>query len=214
MFWPLKWGRVDPVGIDIRPGEIRLARVRRLSGGQHAVLLADIGRVSSESFSAIDWLEMKQLMGVLVKRHRLSGLPAVISLPTGCARQQEIQLPVSMKPHAMEAEIHVRLYQAASALADPVCMDYVVMPSGNPLVSRVFFAAVSQALLAEYVDCAASAGLIVKIVDLDHDAMKRAFQSQTAFLLRTTRETDDMFCQHASSLMTAIGLAMREMPAW
>lgn len=170
-----------PVGVDIRSNEIRIVRLNRLSRRCFRLDYAEIGRLEvgqSVSHPRMDWAGLKNLMGRMVREGQLEGQPVVVSLPASGVKMQRIHLPTNLQTYAIEAAIQGRLRQDMPGLAETICVDYVSMPSDGINKNDVFFVAARQALLADYVDCVASAGLEVKIVDVDIYSMCRALHYQ------------------------------------
>lgn len=159
-----------PVGVEIRSTEIRLARLSRRTKGNFSLECAEIGHLSSGQRAAVDWTALQELLGRMVRTLGLEGQPAVVSLPAGGVRMQRMPLPVNLPSYAVEAAVQGRLRQEMFGLAGSVCVDYAELAPDK----EVYFVASRQELLAQYVECAASAGLEVKIVDVDVFALQRA----------------------------------------
>ncbi len=170
--------RRHPVGVDIQPDGIRIARFGRLGRSGFRLDCVDrrcLAIPPSVSRSKMDWAALGDLMNQMVKAHRLQGQPAVVSLPASAVKMQRVQFSGELQTYAVEAAIQGRLRHEIPGLTEMVCVDYLTMPSAGGKEKEVYYAAARQALLAQYVDCAASAGLEVKIVDVDVCALRRTF---------------------------------------
>lgn len=171
----LRYRHACPVGIDIRSSEIRLARLARWGKENYRLACAETACLSSGGRSSMmDWSALRDMLGNMVRTLGLKGQPAVVSLPASGVRMQRMPQPANLPAYAIEAAVQGKLRQEMFGATGAFCVDYVELAAESSIERDVYYVASRQELLAQYVECAASAGLDVRIVDVDVFALQRA----------------------------------------
>jgi type IV pilus assembly protein PilM len=182
------------LGIDIQPGVLRLAQLRK-KGKRYLVEFADRSPLPREAFGDGKINNFERIGSYLeerVKLNNLNGLASVIQIPLNLVRIQQIQLPANMSHDAIREEIKVKLEKDFPGLLDSLLMDYVVeTPTASPY-SNVYFTVTRKEYVLQYVDCIHAAGLKVKVVDIDLFALKRLFHLVS---LPSENKVDVLICE-------------------
>jgi Tfp pilus assembly PilM family ATPase len=106
---------------------------------------------------------------------------------------QHIQLPAGMQDSHIETEIYAQVTRDFPSMTEALCIDFFEAPHKQAGYSDIFFVAVRQEYLWQYVNCVNAAGLKVKIVDIDIYALKRAVSFVLTPLV-ATNEAQAMVC--------------------
>lgn len=163
------------VGIEIRPQGICMVM---LSEGREKSFCvnyaqkewrADFQRVR-EKYP--DWAELRSLLADMVQVGGLRGMPATVLMPATEVKMSYMRMPGSAACDEVETTIQATLRQSVWAL-DTVCVDFKETGQQVGEQKNVYYVAAKQSSLADYVDCAVTAGLDVKVVDIDIFAVLR-----------------------------------------
>lgn len=162
------------IGLDIQPDAIHFVRVIKgrellVEEAESINLPEEVGVGDRDRY----WRQVAAAVTELASRYSFKGVPAFISLPAEAVNMQTMMLPSLLAPLEMKAEIMLGLQREAADSEEPMVMDFSVL-SENEGQSSVFITAIREAYMAKYLACVASAGLQVKIIDVDVSAMQRA----------------------------------------
>lgn len=164
------------VGLDIQPDALRLIQLQKTRRGP--ILLQAGSAVLPPDMSAEGrikrWDVLHTLLAELVDALGLLKQYAAICLPANRVHMQRITVPLGFNDDEVEAEVVLHMQQNMPGLNEPLCVDFTRFPASEPAYQEIMFVAVYEACLMQYVECIEAAGLIVKIVDVDCYALRRA----------------------------------------
>lgn len=205
----LSFYRKAQIGLDIQPDAIRFAQLskrrQRYRIHQLASHVLPPGIFVDGKIKQWDTLQW-QLMALGEKYH-WQGVAAGIALPINLVRMQQIQLPAGLSDSEMETQVYLHI-QRDLPMTDTLCADFTAVASQIDNRVDVHFTAARQEYVSQYTACVAASGLQVKLMDVDVYAKQRAESVQFEW----QHEVFDL--TQASEYLLALGLAMREMPAW
>jgi len=164
------------VGIDIKASEIRLVQLKKARRGYQVNALA-VKSFPCEVFwegKVQEWGRLSDSLTELVENLDLKGQAAAVCLPANLIRMQPISLPQGLSPEEIEAEIYAYLQPDLFSKNESLCIDFHPFLVNKNTDNDIFFAATRQEYLAQYTACINASGLLVKIVDVDIYALKRA----------------------------------------
>jgi type IV pilus assembly protein PilM len=165
------------VGIDVQPRAIRLVHVRKRR--REFILESAVSRELAAGIVADgrirEWELFAEILTSLVHDHDLSGMTASISLPVSLVRMQCLSVPAGISDTLIEAEIKYQIERDFPGMTESLCIDFSVSGQRENESLDVFFIAARKEYLEQYVNCINSAGLRVKIVDIDVCALTRLF---------------------------------------
>ncbi len=162
------------IGVDIRPDQICLLRMKR-SQGQQQIELVHHAKLPSGVIIDGKVMEFNQLVAVmatLVREANIHGCAAAIGLPNRSVISQTIMLPDTLHEKEYEAEIDTHIQQYIPGITGKVCFDYLRLKKELP--HQALLVVAKKELMSPYVDAVNQAGLLVKIVDVDVYAIVRA----------------------------------------
>ncbi|MBX3708583.1 MAG: pilus assembly protein PilM [Gammaproteobacteria bacterium] len=185
------------IGIDIQTHEVRIVQLRKI---KHGFLIEHIAtsKLSAGVFlqgKVKEWDALSVVLTELTQSLGLSATAVVISLPANLVIMQQIQLPCGMTEAAIEAEIRAQIEQDFPGINEMLCIDFHVSVQEKQEYLDILFAAARQAYVMQYVQCIASMGLKVKIVDIDVYALRRIFSFALPFL-RVLGEPYAIVCEN------------------
>ena len=191
--------------MDIQPDGIFFV----ILGGRSGAKALPSGIFTEEKIT--DWQKLNFCLAELVSEHRLNGMAAAISVPSTLVRMQTIHLPAGLSDADVEAEIYLHLQRDLPGMKDELHLDFTVLPQQAGF-NDIFFVAIRNEYNSQYIDCVQTAGLKVKIVDVDVLALERSLKCVLPFT-----STDTNFILHSlnqDKFLLASGLAMRNAPPW
>lgn len=164
------------VGLDIRMTDIRviyLQRVRQkvVVHGAEMVELP-LGAIVNGKIHAPE--RVVESISALLQRLPLKNHAAVIALPVQSVISKRVQLPKTATCEQRMQAVTEHLPRYFPGITQALCYDYVVLPTSNALQDEALLVAARQEQLTDYVNVAARAGLLVKVVDVDIYALARA----------------------------------------
>ncbi|OGT35574.1 MAG: hypothetical protein A3F11_00080 [Gammaproteobacteria bacterium RIFCSPHIGHO2_12_FULL_37_14] len=159
------------VGLDIQTNGIHLISLKK---SKHTFF---INHVAAQDFGTQPiyeagkikyWDALTSLLADLVKRMDIQGMPASINLPANLVHMQRIQLPIGISDQEIESEIYAN-NQRDWPSKDRLFLDFSKKLSKATATDslEIFFALTYRDYLSQYIDCVCSAGLQVKVVDVD-----------------------------------------------
>lgn len=163
------------IGLDIQPHGMRLVQLRQIKSSylvEQAVFsplpegLFNEGKIKH-------WEIIREKLANIVHQLNIKGMIAAVVIPAGLVRMQQIHVPYGLPEIAIEAEIKVQLEKDFPGFSDTLLIDFNIVNMKESGYSGIFFVATRQEYVSQYVDCIRSAGLSVKIVDVDVYALKR-----------------------------------------
>lgn len=123
--------------------------------------------------------EFTQLLKNAVRELNLhKNQSAAICIPFDSVRFQHLQLYKHFSKETLEAEIRTRMMNDFPRLNDDFYLDYSEFPFYKKNQTDIFLALTRQEYLNQYINCVYTAGLKVKIADVDIYAIQRAFCHQ------------------------------------
>jgi type IV pilus assembly protein PilM len=196
------------IGLDIQLREIRLIQLGRgrqslqISHQAEKILPCEIG----EDGVIRDWEALLVELSAWVRERGVIGSKTAIALPLQQVKRQTLRLPEHLQDEEIEAEVRDCLERETYIAAESYAVDFARLAVEDGMLV-VAFAAVARAYLDRYVQCVEAAGLRVKVVDIDTDAVARA-EATLSRCDQVFRESVDI------SYYRALGLALREVPLW
>lgn len=170
------------LGLDIQVDGIRLIKLRKT---KHKHTLEQTAFTPLLPLTVTEsgvkrWDEVQAALTPLVAMHGCHGLPVCICLPADMVRMQSITLPSELSDIEIETEIMMCLQREQPGLQDPLAIDFVKTHSNQTEYMKVYFSAVREKYVANYIACINASGLDVKVVDIDAYAIQRVILSHTA----------------------------------
>jgi type IV pilus assembly protein PilM len=201
------------VGLDIQPEGICLVQLEK-KGGRYSIKhhvaeslpvgLYHEGRV-------VDWARLSACLKRFVKAQCIDGASVAFALPVHLLKMQQVILPEGICDDEIKMEIEARLLRETSEQDSAWCVDFALTSRQQGYI-EVLFAAMPQEELSRYISCLQSAGLQIKIIDVDIFAIKRAVT--TLFSKEITDINAGLTFLNETRYLQAYGLAMRDMPIW
>jgi Tfp pilus assembly PilM family ATPase len=163
------------VGVDVQPDGMRLVQLTRWPWGYH--LEAAVHRpLPSGVFSEGKikrWDRVGMVLEEMVHQYNLGGMPAVITLPANLVRMQRLVIPLGLSAEAIKGEIETHIQKEWPGVTEALNIDFIYLEGKQ----NIFFAAVRQEYVTQYMACVNAAGLSTKMADVDVYALKRVLQA-------------------------------------
>ncbi|HEX4044974.1 MAG TPA: pilus assembly protein PilM [Gammaproteobacteria bacterium] len=180
------------LGVDIQPDKINLMQLKKIKTIWHVECIASkhFPKTIAVQGKINDWQTGSVFLTELVKTLNLAGMAAAICLPAHLVMMQRLRLPRGLSHAAITTELEAYIRQHAPGFAKTITIDfmpvsmsvrYAEIKSARALdeaaddLLDIFFTATCSTYLSEYIACLQTAGLQVKIVDVDVYALKRIF---------------------------------------
>lgn len=204
--------RSSQIGLDIQADKIRFVEIKK-PAKKSSYQIIHLGEyvVTETIFSEgkiKHWEELKIILQKLATQYQWRGVKAALAMPAHLVRSQSIQVPAGLTEGEIEIEVYLHLQRDLPGITDTLCADFMVAAQKNADFLEVYFTAARQEYVSQYVECVNAAGLFVKLVDIETDAVTRAQRG-------TFYHNDKLInFEQNPHYQLACGLAMREMPLW
>lgn len=165
------------VGLDVQAREIRLIYLRK-SRHEYLIEQAVVSELAAGIFvdgRIKQWDKFGAILTELVQMYGLTGTAASICLPVNLVRMQRLQLPQGLTDVLIEAEIKNQIERDFPGMTESLCIDFNISARNDGENVDVFFVVSRKEYIRQCVSVINSAGLKVKIVDIDVCALTRPF---------------------------------------
>ncbi len=161
--------------MDVQPGEVRLVHLKRCKSNctiEYAAnrsLSEDVfgeGKIKS-------WDELQFVLIDMVQEGNLRGMAAAISLPANMVHMQHVEVPFNLPERQIPAEIVAQVQREFPGMTEELSADFILREPESKEYANLFYAAARKEYLMHYARCINSAGLQLKIADVDIYALQR-----------------------------------------
>lgn len=198
------------LGLDINPESIRFVALTQRNK-RYRILQFGSEQVAQNIFidnKIKEWPLLQDQLTTMCEKYHWRGKAAALALPVNLVRRQQIQLPKGLSETELETQVYLHIQRDLPGMTDTLCADFTVIPSDQSHVVNVHFTAARQEYVAQYAECVNAAGVNVKLMDVDVDAIARAAR------LKFEWQGKAFDLMQAPEYSLALGLAAREMPLW
>lgn len=164
------------LGLDIQATEVRVVALKKTRHGGYLVACAETIHLPHNIFvdgQVKQWEVLRGALQAFVKRRKVKGIYAAISLPAHLTMMQRITVPVGLADSDIFVEIHEHLKQSLRGSLEPLAIDFTPLAKDHQANLQIHYTAIRQAHLLSYRQCLTDCGLILKIADVDIYALKR-----------------------------------------
>lgn len=195
-------------GLAFGQGEIALACFRHTPFTQRIDFLAKAPLPDLEE-------SLTETARTLVSAAGCRGWPGAVALPAQSVLRQEIRMAASLTQTEREAELQDHLADyVPGAPPGRYCIDPIPISKGS-LEDQILLAAAEESLVHRTVAIAENAGLVVRIVDIDEEAISRAMTQSPLSRLPCRHGVDrTLLAAPTVTLLVALGLGMRRCQIW
>ena len=169
---------VISVGIEIHADEIKLLKLRHAAASytieNYAVEPLPEDAIVDDKIKRVD--RVQAALQKLVQKTRASGCPAAIALPANNVITKRIKLPICLSLLECEMEISANLSRYFPGMTAELYFDFFMLPSAGGDYHDLMLVAARAEDVQAYVSLVTTAGLLVKIVDVDSQAAWRGAQ--------------------------------------
>ena len=173
-FFPFRLSQ--SIGLDIQGHEICLLQLQTRLIKKMAVVPLPTGAVREGRIQEAD--VVSRCLRDLVCRTKTKGQTVAIALPDHCVFSKRIESISNLPAKEREQEIKVNINRYFSNPTEALCIDYALLETREG-IDTLLVAAVSHEYVSSYVDTVESAGLRVKIVDIESYARQRGIDFLT-----------------------------------
>jgi Tfp pilus assembly PilM family ATPase len=146
------------------------------------------------------WDVVRSYLTEFVMEQRLNGEEVAICLPAHLVRMQRISLPIGLSEAEIAMEIRLLLQRDLPGMKETLCIDFKILSQNKDEID-IFFVAMREEHLLQYVECAEAAGLRVKVVDVDVFAITRAVSGDLPLLRMKERHALVYFIDNSVTLV-------------
>lgn len=181
---PPFWGGPQWLGLDIQADGIKAVQARRVAGVLTVSRFANFPLAEGVMLEGKVqvWRGLEQALRDMVQAWRLKGCFVVTCLPVQLVRTQKITLPSAMTGAELERAISVQLLRELVGVMDGMQLDYSHIPSEDKRYQKLIVTAVRAEYVQQFAQTFASAGLQLKVIDVDAYALQRIYQTQSTIL--------------------------------
>lgn len=199
------WVKPAMLGIDIQPEAIRLAQLQQKRNKYYSQRLETIALPEKiiEEGKIKHWDRLTETLYRAIEVMELKNLPAALAVPVSLVRINKLSLPRQLSDEALESEINSHIHRELPGMSAGLCFDYDRIAASRS-TQEIHCVVIREDYLSRLVAAVTSAGINVKVVDVDVYALQR-FNNHKSELMPPL---------HDLNFMLACGLAMREAPPW
>ncbi len=193
------------LGLDIQDDEIRLMQLQGFKKKKKIKLALSCSLPSGAVIHGkIQEPEIvSDCLQELVRKNNLKSSDAAVALPANCVTTHSFSIVKGSHDSEMETEVVSHLSQSMPGGAEGLCYDYAITGSLDDQQCHLLLAVASVEHVNGPVTVAKSAGLKIRIVDVDCYALDRAI----LFIKKNNLEIDEKW-------FISYGLALRGMHRW
>lgn len=142
------------------------------------------------------------------------GWPSAVALSDHQTIRREIRLSSAQPLSERDLDLREHLNDYLPDCPPLICMDHIVLKAGKT-EDHVLLVAAPENVVCQAVATAENAGLLVRIVDIDSVAKKRAQPLTPLHQIPCAKTINKALLRNITpTLLTALGLSMRRCPVW